>query len=142
MKLLLLCAALCLPLAATADHADVDSRLDTLFGSHQPYEQFLGALKSAVAAKDWPAISLLLQYPISIKLGGHRVRIKTAAEFIGHIDAIFTPKVISAVEAQSYDTVFANANGVMIGDGEVWFSGICKDAQCKVSSIMISAINP
>jgi hypothetical protein len=35
---------------------------------------------------------------------------------------IFNKKVTEAVERQSYDSLFKNWRGVMIGNGEIWFT--------------------
>ena len=53
-----------------------------------------------------------------------------------------TPKVLAAIKRQTYASLFANDRGVMIGDGEVWFSAVCRDAACKDAPIRIIAINP
>ena len=45
------------------------------------------------------------------------------------------PDWMAAVERQTYATLFANADGVMIGDGELWFSGTCADAACAEASV-------
>ena len=100
------------PVAAQSDEA-TSARLDALFGAHEPYRAFLAALKDA-ASKD---------------------------EFARRYDELFTPAVVAAVEQQTYATLFANAEGVMIGNGEVWFSGICADATCSDASVKIIAVN-
>lgn len=128
--------------SATADHAEIDSRLDALFGSHQNYEKFLDGLKASVAAQDWHAVAATVAYPIEIRIAGHRILLRTPDELARHAAAIFDAKVVAAVQGQSYGRLFATSNGVMIGEGEVWFSGICKDSQCIDPVIKITAINP
>jgi hypothetical protein len=150
--LLLASAALCmitgLPISAaqatdsSADSREVDSRLDTLFGSHEAVKEFLTSLKEDSANKRWPAIADMITYPIKIRLGRHRIRIHDPAEFIAHSEAVLTPKVVAAIAQQTYATLFANDRGVMIGSGEVWFSPLCADADCKNAPIKIIAINP
>jgi hypothetical protein len=122
--------------------ADTDARLDVLFGSHPPYEKFLGTLKESIADKNWVAVAALVAYPIKINAAGHRMRIASPEAFLKHKDRILTAKVIDAIDRQHYAALFANANGVMIGDGEVWFSGICQDPTCAMPVIKITAINP
>ena len=53
-----------------------------------------------------------------------------------------TPKVIRAIQVQAFSGIFANADGVMIGNGEVWFSGICGNLSCTDAPIKITAIAP
>ncbi len=130
-----------IPPSYAAD-ADIDSRLDTLFGAHAPTRQFLAELQSDAAGKNWPAIAARVAYPLRIALSGKRTRIRTPVEFAAHAGQILTPKVLGAIRTQAYGALFANAQGVMIGDGEVWFSSVCKDTTCSSSSIKITAFNP
>jgi hypothetical protein len=127
---------------SSADSREVDSRLDTLFGSHEAVKEFLTSLKEDSATKRWPAIAAVIAYPIKIRVGRHRIQLHDPAEFIAHSEAVLTPKVVAAIAQQSYATLFANDRGVMIGGGEVWFSPVCADAGCKNAPIKIIAINP
>jgi len=116
--------------------ADMDARLDSLFGSHAPYRAFLDQLKQAVASGDKKAVASLVAYPLRTKLAGVNRTVQSSARFIAMYDAIMTDKVRAAVEKQTYATLFANAEGVSIGDGAIWFSAI--DTQ---DTIRIIAIN-
>jgi hypothetical protein len=141
--LILACAfALAGPPAAGQSREEVNRRLDALFGDHRLYEAFLRALKQAVAGADAPAVAAMVSNPLGIGVGGDRVTIRSQEEFLARYEEIVTPDVASAIEKQSYAGVFANADGVMIGDGEVWFSGVCGDAACTQQRIRIIAINP
>ena len=122
--------------------AEVDRRLDALFGEHRSHEAFLRALKRAVAGADARAVAAMASYPLGTGVAGHRATIRTQEEFLARYEQIITPDVASAIEKQSYAGLFANADGVMIGDGEVWFGGVCGDAACTQQSIRIIAINP
>jgi hypothetical protein len=128
--------------ALAQSSANTDARLDVLFGSHQPYEKFLGKLKDSIAAKNWRAVAALVAYPININAAGRRLRIASPQGFVTHESSILTAKVIAAIESQGYAALFANSNGVMIGSGEIWFSGICEDLKCTEPLIKITAINP
>ncbi len=125
-----------------ADSREVDSRLDTLFGSHQAVKEFLTSLQEESANKRWPAIAARISYPIKVRVGGHRIQIHNPAEFIAHAEELLTPKVVAAIAHQTYASLFANDRGVMIGDGEVWFSAVCVGTDCKNAPIKIIAINP
>jgi hypothetical protein len=129
-------------LLATRALADTDSGLDALFGAHQPYKDFLVTLKSSAATKNWPAISEMIAYPITLSVAGRRISIRSPRAFLKHAPDIFTAKVLAAIERQNYATLFANSSGVMIGAGEIWFSGICKDIACAAAPVKITAINP
>ncbi len=128
--------------AEPVDRAAIDSRLDALFGSHLPYDRFLQTLKECTAAHDWRALAALVAYPIRIKIAGESRRIASAEQFLEHANGLLSARVIAAIREQRYATLFANDRGVMIGDGEIWFSGICGDTRCVDRSIKITAINP
>jgi hypothetical protein len=122
--------------------ADVDARLDRLYGAHQPYADFLVALKQASAANDRQAIARMVHYPFSTHLAARRRTLATPKAFLARYTDIMTPKVRAAIAAQTYETLFSNSNGLMIGSGEVWFTGKCVDATCSKPAIIgISAIN-
>jgi hypothetical protein len=125
-----------------ADRAAINSRLDALFGSHLPYDKFLQTLKECTAAHDWRALAALVAYPIRIKIAGERRRISSPEQFLQHANTLLSARVIAAIREQQYVTLFANDRGVMIGDGEIWFSGICGDTRCVDRTIKITAINP
>jgi hypothetical protein len=126
--------------AVRAD-SDINATLDSLYGDHQPYEDFFSALKQAVAAKDKQAVAGMVSYPFKTKISGKSVTIRSAPDFVRRYDAILTPKVVSAIEQQTYDTLFARDIGVMIGSGEVWFTGVCTDNQCAQRTVKIIAVN-
>ena len=138
-----LVAGLCLAGTVTAAaQGTVEQRLQFLFGEHEPYRLFLEQLTLAVAAGDRQRVSTMVAYPLEID----GVRIGNAAEFVDHYDTVFSPNLIQAVRGQTFDTLFANANGVRIGQGVIWFSEVCRDdspdGECLSDGIRITAINP
>lgn len=112
----------------------VNDTFDTLFGEHEPFEAFFTDFKQAVAEDDGEAVAAMVSYPISVKIEGESTPIADEAEFTANYDAIFTPGVKDAVASQAYEDLFANWQGVMVGDGQVWFS-LVEDA------VKIIAIN-
>ncbi|MFM0644255.1 hypothetical protein PQR14_07970 [Paraburkholderia bryophila] len=125
---------------AQTDQA-VDARMDFLFGSHVPYRQFFDQLQQAVARADKPAVAGMVKYPITVALHGKKVTLRTKRDLVAHYDAIFTPKLVDLVAHQTYATLFSRDQGVMIGGGEIWFSGICRDKTCKDVSVKIITLN-
>ncbi len=115
--------------------ADTDAALDSVFGVHEPYHQFLKTLQKAMAADDKAAVAALVDYPFQARINGKAVKLKDTAHFIADYDKIVTPKIKHAVAGQSYATLFANWQGVMVGDGEVWFSGIDGNEKIKITAI-------
>lgn len=115
--------------------ASVNSTLDTLFGSHAPYHKFFDTLQKAIAADDRQTVASLVDYPVEVQIGGKTTKIADAAHFTAAYDRIVTDKVKQAVARQTYATLFANAQGVSIGDGEIWFSGIGDGSTIKIIAI-------
>ena len=126
---------------AQTDQA-TSARLDALFGEHEPYQKFLTALKAAVSADDKEAVAAMIAYPLETTIAGEQVTLESAGSFVQRYDRLFTPAVVADVERQTYATLFAAAEGVMIDDGEIWFSGVCSDQACSEATIRIIAVNP
>jgi hypothetical protein len=145
LPILRLAAALCLTAAVLPVYAqtaqDVDARMDALFGAHEPYHAFFDQLKRAVAAKDKNAVAGMIKYPVAIHHANDQTILRTRKDFLARYDRIFTPKLVDIVARQDYATLFVRDEGAMIGDGEIWFSGVCRDQACKQSDIKIIAFN-
>jgi hypothetical protein len=112
------------PAPAQSDEA-TSARLEALFGEHEAYRGFLSALQAAVAAGDRAAVAAMVAYPLRKTIAGEPATIGSAAGLLAHYDRLLTPAVAAAIERQTYASLFANAEGVMIGDGEVWFGDTC-----------------
>ncbi|KKX30277.1 hypothetical protein [Rhizobium sp. LC145] len=141
-KTLILAFAGVLALSAPAmaqTAADTDKSLDSLFGDHKPYADFLAKLQKAVASDDKETVANMVDYPFQARIAGKAVKIKDARHFVADYDKVVTAKVKASIAKQTYPTLFANWQGVMIGDGEVWFSEVGKDE--KHMAVKIIAIN-
>jgi hypothetical protein len=140
-----LCMALSIAAVAPAfaqSDQETSARLEALFGAHEPYEAFLARLKDAVSAEDKRAVAAMIAYPLETRIAGKPATFGSEEDLVRRYDRLFTPSVVAAVEGQTYATLFATAEGVMVGDGEIWFSGICGDETCSEVSVKIIAINP
>lgn len=115
--------------------AETDAALDSLFGNHAPYRDFFGKLQKAVGDNDKKAVATLVDYPFQARIGGKAVKLRDAAHFVAEYDKIVTAKVKHAVSGQTYQTLFANWQGVMIGDGEMWFSAVGDGGSIKIIAI-------
>ncbi|WP_309086622.1 hypothetical protein [Chelativorans sp.] len=127
--------------AGAQSTAEVNETLDDLFGEHAPYQAFFDKLKKAVAENDKQSVASMVDYPFKARINGKAVTIRDAAHFTADYDRVFTAKVKEAVSKQTYANLFANWQGVMVGDGEVWFSGICKNEACEQRTVKIIAVN-
>ena len=141
-SLLLIATALILtPISAQAPTpTDHDKSIDLSVGDHTKVHQILTDLQQAVSKHNPAAVAALVHYPIKVNPGKKPFTIKNEKEFIKDYDRIITPDIASAIYKQKYDNLFVNSEGAMIGDGEVWITGFCRDKTCKQSDIKIGTI--
>lgn len=104
-------------------------------------EQFLANLQKAVAQEDKVAVSKMVSYPIDVHIHGKSKEIGKSATLVENYAAIMTDKVTAAIKDQKPGDLFVNAQGVMIGDGEIWYTAVCQDAACDQAPVQIIAIN-
>ncbi len=129
--------------AEAASRADVDARLDAVFGSHEDYDHFLAGLQFAAAKRDAYLVAEYVEFPITVTVGGKPLTLNGYADFIDAFDKVMPPHVLKAIVDQTYETLFVNDEGVMIGNGEVWFSmTMSDDAVPEPIGIKVTAINP
>lgn len=127
---------------AAQDNPSIESRLDLLFGSHEPYRKFLQDLQRAVAAHDRNQIAAMIRYPLKTQIAGRAVQLDKPRHFLAHFDELLPQRSLEAITAQTFAGLFANSQGVMIGSGEVWFSAVCASHDCNAPPVMIIALNP
>lgn len=77
----------------------------------------------------------MINYPFRARIGGKAVKVKDAAHFAADFDKIITAKVKQTVLDQIYPALFVNWQGISIGDGEVWFSGVGDQSVIKIIAI-------
>jgi hypothetical protein len=66
-------------------------------------------------------VASLIAYPITVKLLKGSKRIRNAKEFLKYYDAIFTARFVQAISYATPRNMFARDQGIMLGNGEVWF---------------------
>lgn len=124
--------------AAAATEQDMDQKLAALFGDSAPYKAFLADLKTKAADGKAAELAKTVSYPFKTKIDGEEVTIDNERDMARQSEKIFTPGVLAAIEAQTYETLFANQMGAMIGSGEVWFSMTGEGADQAVKIIAIN----
>jgi len=82
---------------------------------------FLASLKAAVKAQDRGKVAGMVRYPLLVNMSKSHKQIKTAAQLVAEYDRVFSTSIRRAIEEQTPACLFANWQGVMIGNGEVWF---------------------
>ncbi len=142
-----LVAALLLGLLCRTVSADepIEQRLDGLFGEHERYLAFFQELKDAVIRDDRKKVAGLVHYPLNVFVGRRRMVVRSSPELLKRYREVFNDNVVRAMKAQEPDTLFANWQGVMVGDGQIWFSGLCagkdRDTPCADKVIKVITVN-
>ena len=129
-------AAQASPAALTA----LDKSIDLSVGDHVKVHNILTQLQQGVSSHNAAAVADLIHYPIKVNPGKKPFTIKNEKEFIKDYDRIITHDIEDAILKQKYETLFVNSQGAMIGDGEVWITGFCRDKSCRQSEIKIGTI--
>ena len=140
MKTWLAAATLVLALAAAPASAQSNENIAALFGDETPYREAFDAIQEAVAADDAEAVAAMVAYPFSVTADGEAYLFDGPDGVIEHYHNIVTDEIKDVVAAQSYETLFANDQGIMFGDGQVWFTGICIDDACEEVDVKIVTI--
>jgi len=118
----------------------LDKSIDLSVGDHVKVHELLTQLQAAVAKHNAAAVAALVHYPIKVNPGKKPFTVKNEKAFIKDYDRIITHDIQDAIFKQKYENLFVNSQGAMIGDGEVWISGFCRDKSCRQSDIKISTI--
>jgi len=138
---LILLALLMLSTAAAAS----DGRLNNSGLSEPAVREFLVTLQDAVKRNDAAAVAALVEYPVRINARQGRSHIGNPRAFAFRYYEIFDHRVRNVVLKQRFEDLFSNSRGIMLGAGEVWFSGICDATSaygaCDNPRIRIIAIN-
>ena len=107
------------------------------------YRTFLQRLQAAIRSDQRNAIAGLIAYPLRVNSGGTARSYRNAAEVLRDFDQIFTPAVKAAILSQRFENLFGRDQGVMIGNGAVWFDHSCRGRACDdPGPVRIIAINP
>jgi len=80
-------------------------------------------------------VSEMTAYPITIQ-GVEYVD----AERLAHADIVLSEEYKEALKAASCENLFANGEGIMLGDGEVWIGEVL-DEDMQSEGLKIIAIN-
>lgn len=75
----------------------------------------------AVKRKDRKMVASLINYPITVKLPSGRRRLLGARDLIANYDVVFSVEYRRAILNAVPHNMFANSQGVMLGDGVAWF---------------------
>jgi hypothetical protein len=83
---------------------------------------FLGKLSDAVERGDKKQVASMVHYPISVHSAEKTVVIHNPEEFVRDYGHLMNDSVKAKItDKKSSRCLFANSQGFMVGDGEVWF---------------------
>lgn len=92
-------------------------------GDDEAVDYWVKVLKQAVADDRREQIASMVHYPLRVNSGkGKYIEIRDRAAFFKSYNDVFTPKVKQAVLSEGDTGFFAKDRGVMLGQGELWFS--------------------
>lgn len=123
-----------------ADEASVDQQIETLLGDAPDYKELFYAFKVALEEGKSDIVVSLVNYPLTVTIDGEEATYGSEQELLDDYDSVFTEAIVEAVSTQDYGTLFVNSEGVMIGSGEVWITGICEDSACTSALPRVSVI--
>lgn len=102
----------------------VDTRLRMAgIENNQDAKDFLKELKAAARRDDRQTLAGLIAYPVTVFGEEKSTTYKTPEALLAEFDAVFTPRVLSAIKRARYKSLFVRDQGAMIGNGEIWFDG-------------------
>jgi len=93
-------------------------------------QQFLSEVVDAVTRRDMAWIADHMSYPVSVTSNGRR-RIVKRKKFTAVLQREFTDDVRARLLEAAKQPLFKNWQGVMAGDGILWFSEISVDGGLK-----------
>lgn len=127
--------------AERAEAADAQTAPDWV-AKDRAYPAFLTQLQTAVRKDDRGAVIKLIALPLRVNSNGKSQVYRNAASVRADFDEIFTPQVRQAILNQKFNRLFGRDQGLMIGDGQVWFDHTCPNAHCSPPGpVRITAIN-
>jgi len=101
----------------------------------QEFLRFFDTVKRAAADNDKETLSTMLHYPIWVYLKKNKRKpIRNEKEFKTYYRKILNKKILDVLLKQKQEDLFCNYQGVMLGDGAVWF-GLNSEKQLGIKAI-------
>lgn len=116
---------------------DVCQWIDCVFGDVVQYEVVFIVFQKVVNGGDCVVVVEEVCFLLKIVNG---VMIVGLGEFQCNYECILILVVCKVIVVQIFDMVMVNQQGVMIGDGQVWFNGVCLDMVCSCIEVKVVII--
>jgi hypothetical protein len=126
-------------LAGTTGSKECSSSTVDAFGAEYAAQakRFLVTLKQAARTNDRDVFVSAAKYPLRVYRKGHVSVIDSDAELEKRFKKVITPNVLKAIRDQDPQCLFSNWQGIMIGNGEVWFE-LTSDGSAEIVTINTS----
>lgn len=100
-------------------------------------DAFAAQVRQAVVSRDWDRLAEMVCYDIKV----WENTFADSAEFAAaDWDSIFSEDFLQAIEEEPCQDMFCNWQGVMMGDGQIWFSEVL-DIDGNSEGLKVVAIN-
>jgi hypothetical protein len=101
----------------------------------QKFNDLFISIQEAVSSDSKALIADNVLYPLRVNNKDGHFEIIDKEEFINSYDEIITDKVKSALIDQTIEDLFVNYQGVMVGNGEIWFASLEDESQYGIITI-------
>ena len=109
--------------------------------SDQDVENFVSKIQSYIVNNKKQQLAEEIRYPINVKINGKAIKIQNKDDLIKNYDKIFTVDYKQAISKARTKDLFANYQGIMVGDlGQIWINDRTLTGD-NSSKLMIIAIN-
>lgn len=119
----------------------VRENMDKVYGEHEKHEAFFHEFRNAVIAVDMDKVATLMNYPFNWYSPDGKRSVGTKEQFLDLYQNLFTSHIYQVVHAQAFEELHFKDTGVWFGFGEIWFSGLCNDDECKDLRVKVVSIN-
>jgi len=92
-------------------------------------QSFLATLQGDVRSDDRAAVAQLVSYPIDVHIDGEALTLHDPGEFVGSYPRFMNERVRKALDKATPQGLFANYQGIRVGDGEIWFGGVQEEGK-------------
>jgi hypothetical protein len=98
-------------------------------------DAFLAEIKASIASDDGAAFARLVKYPLEVHSPHRSKTYRDSRSLLRDYARIVTQEFRRKVASQRADCLFGNAEGVMVGDGEIWFARV--DGRMQIVSLNV-----
>jgi hypothetical protein len=133
--LLLLAAPIGMVISSPAAAKELASNSDALVGqaNHQyanagvimtdaQFDQKVAAFRDDVLHGRKSRVAAAVAYPALAGVGHKRILLRNASALMRHYNEIFSPAMIESIRQAKTHDLFSRDQGVMLGNGQVWFN--------------------